>query len=150
MTVQTPNGAVFDSIVFAEKQPQRWLAGSNHFRRTQSFGGPGEEAAVREPVHVAIVYHTDGRITGYRNGEPYGKTYRSSGPVEFKAGQAVVSFGVRHLPAVGNRLFSGRILKAQLYDRALSAEEVAATAGASPIASYPWIRIRLRALNSAM
>ena len=131
ITIQTPDGVFFDSIVFAERDPRQWLAGSNNFARTQPFNGPREEEAAGQPVHVAIVYQADGMVIGYRNGKPYGKPYKSNGPYEFKAGQAVVSFGVRHLPAVGNRLLSGKIMRAQLYDRALSAEEVAASSGAS-------------------
>ena len=131
ITIQTPNGVFFDSIVFGERDPRQWLAGSNNFARTQPFYGPREEEATEQPVHVAIVYQADGMIIGFRNGKPYGKPYKSNGPYEFKAGQAVVSFGVRHLPASGNRLLAGRILRAQLYDRALSSEEVAASSGAS-------------------
>lgn len=134
MTVQTPNGVVFDSIVFAEKTPQRWLAGSNNFQRTQSFAGaPEETEAVSRPVHVAIAYDADGTVRGYRDGQPYGNPYKSNGPQEFKAGNSVVSFGVRHLPAVGNRLLAGRVLRARLYDRALTSEQIAAT---SQSASY--------------
>ncbi len=127
MSVQTPNGVLFDSIVFGEQSPQQWLAGSNNFSRTQPFGGPKEQEALEGPVHLAIAYHSDGRIVGYRNGQPYGAAYQSEGPLEFKAGQTVVSFGVRHLPASGNRMLKGRIFRAHLYDRALSDEEIAAT-----------------------
>lgn len=129
LTVQTPNGVTFDSIVFAERDPRQWLAGSNNFRRTQSFSGPAEAEAADEPVHLAIVYQADGSIAAYRNGQPYGKAYKSGGPQKFAAGQTTVAFGVRHLPAGGNRMLAGRILQASLYDRALSAEEVAASAG---------------------
>jgi hypothetical protein len=131
ITIQSPDGVFFDSIVFAERDPRQWLAGSNNFARTQPFNGVREEEAAGQPVHVAIVYQADGMVIGYRNGKRYGSAYRSSGPYEFKAGQAVLSFGVRHLPAAGNRFLSGKILRAQLYDRALSAEEVAASSGAS-------------------
>jgi hypothetical protein len=79
-------------------------------------------------VHVVITYLADGRIIGYRNGEPYGKSYKSNGPQKYSVGQTIVSFGVRHLPVSGNRVLTGRILRAQLYDRALTAEEVAASA----------------------
>ena len=132
MTVQTRNGVVFDSIVFAERDPKQWLAGSNNFARTQPFGGPQERDAVSKPVHLAISYDADGMITGYRNGKLYGKPYKSNGPNLFRADETVVSFGVRHLPAGGNRLLSGKILQAQLYDRALSAEEIAAIHADSP------------------
>jgi len=132
ITIQTPDGIMFDSIVFGERDPRQWMAGSNGFARTQSFNGPQEQEAVKQPVHAAIVYHADGRIMGYRNGRPYGKPYKSNGPFEFKAGEAVISFGLRHLPAGGNRMLAGRVIRAQLYDRALSAEEVAATSGVAP------------------
>jgi hypothetical protein len=128
MTVQTPNGVVFDSIVFGEQTARHWMAGSDNFRRTRSFSGPAESTAVAEPVHLAIVYRADGRIVGYRNGKPYGNSYNSNGPQKYSLGQTIVSFGVRHLPAGGNRVLSGRILRAQLYDRALTADEVAASA----------------------
>ena len=37
ITLQTPNGVLFDSIVYAEKQPYIWMSGSNSFRRTENF-----------------------------------------------------------------------------------------------------------------
>ena len=127
LTIQTPNGVIFDSIVFAERDPRQWLAGSNVFARTEPFGGERENASVGEPIHIAIVYSADGTITGYRNGKPYGNSYKKGTPVTYQADDAILSFGVRHLPAGGNRLFVGRINSASLYDRALSAEEVAAS-----------------------
>ncbi|MFG0335413.1 MAG: DUF1553 domain-containing protein, partial [Maioricimonas sp. JB049] len=127
MSVQTPDGRFFDAIIFGEKDPRQWLAGSNNFARTESFNSLQEQEAVDQPVHIAIVYHSDGRIVGYRNGRPYGRVCESNGPYRFEGGSTVVSFGVRHLPAIGNRLLSGRILKARLYDRGLSAEEMLAS-----------------------
>ncbi|QDV22998.1 DUF1553 domain-containing protein [Aureliella helgolandensis] len=132
MSLQSRNGGVFDAIVFGEQNPREWLAGSNSFSRTQAFAGAVESDAQERPVHVAIVYHADGRIVGYRNGEPYGQPYMSDGPTRFEAGDAVVSFGVRHLPASGNRLLSGAILGANLYDQALSETQIAYTSLAGP------------------
>jgi mono/diheme cytochrome c family protein len=126
ITLQTRNGEVFDSIVFGEAEPGHWMAGSDRFQRTQSFGGPAQEELPDRAVQMTIVYHADGRIIGYRDGEPYGRPYQSDGPVEFQQGDAIVSFGLRHLPAGGNRLLSGRIERAELYARALGADEVAA------------------------
>ncbi|QEF99013.1 Planctomycete cytochrome C [Stieleria maiorica] len=128
ITLQSPDGVQFDAIVFAERDAGQWLAGSNNFRRTEPFGGSRETSADREVVHVAITYDAQGTITGYRNGQPYGKSYRSDGPLVFAAGRSIVGFGVRHLPAGGNRLLSGTILEARLYDHALSAEQIAASA----------------------
>lgn len=132
LTVQTPDGNVFDAMVFGEQSPREWLAGSNFFQRTQPFGGNQEADAATRAVHVAIAYHADGVIAAYRDGQPYGQPYKSNGPHEFRAGEAIVGFGIRHLPAGGNRMLSGRILRAQLYDRALSAEEIQSTAQAAP------------------
>ena len=145
MTIQTPGGRVFDSIVFGERNPKHWMAGSNNFARTKDFrDAAAEQETLAGSVHLAIVYREDGQIIGYRRGKPYGKPYRSSGPVEFKAGDAIVSFGVRHLPAGNGRMLAGRILKANLYDRALSAAEVAATSG------DPVITISTQQLTAAM
>lgn len=134
ITLQTPDGSTFDSIVFGEQNPQEWMAGSNGFVRTKPFGGPKETEVNSRPVHFAVTYHADGTITGYRDGAPYGKPYKSDGPIEFRAGNAVIGFGIRHLPAGGNRMLDGRILRAELFDRALSAAEVEASYLAAPYA----------------
>jgi len=124
MSVQSLNGARFDAIVFGEKDPGQWLAGSNTFARTQSFRGPREQDAVQRPVHVVLTYANDGTITGYRDGVLYGKQYRSSGPQRFDAGNSVLTFGLRHLPATGNRFLKGRLLEARIYDRSLTPDQV--------------------------
>ncbi len=128
ITIQTPDGVVFDSIVFAERQQARWMAGSNNFARTEDFNGPEEKAAREEPVHVVITYGSDGTITGYRNGEVYGKPYKSNGPNPFKNGKAEVLFGVRHGSPSNSNTLRGRIFEARLYDRSLTAEEISAAA----------------------
>jgi hypothetical protein len=125
LSVQSPDGRVFDAIVFGEIQPGHWLAGSDFHKRTQPLGGAAEEQAIEQPVHLAICYHGDGRIVAYRNGVPYGNAYRTSPPVRFE--NAIVSIGLRHLPAGGNRLLAGKIESAAIYDRALTADQVAAS-----------------------
>ncbi len=129
ISVQTLDGGAFDAIVYGEREPRRWMAGSEFYRRTQPAGGPEEAAGASETVHVAIVYSADGKITLYRNGQPYGASYQSSGPAEFAAGKSQVLFGLRHSPASGGKHLAAAIERAQLYDRALSAAEVAASAG---------------------
>ena len=128
MSVQTRDGRVFDAIVFAEQDPKKWMAGSDFFNRTQPFNGNTETDADKNPVHLAIVYHEDGRIEAFRNGEPYGKAYQSNGPADYKANETVVTFGLRHLPANPNKLLAGKIFKANLYDRALTVEQIADSA----------------------
>jgi len=130
MNIQRRDGVIFDAIVFGERDPGQWLAGSNGFERTQSFNGSKETQATQQLVHIVIVYRKDGSIQGYRNAQPYGKPYHSSGPHRYKANQSTVLFGLRHSPAIGNRLLAGRVFRAQLYDRALSAEEITHSNGA--------------------
>ena len=145
MSVQTTDGVVFDAIVFGEKEPRRWMAGSNGFTRTQSWNGPHEDLANRQPVHIVIVYGTDGQISAYRNGAPYGTPYSVEGsPVAFAAQQSQILFGLRHGTAAGgNRTFAGAIDLAQLYDRALTAAEVRASFFASPVVTPEDIAARL-------
>ena len=49
----------------------------------------------------------------------------------FQAGKAQVAFGMRHAPAGGNRMIAGVIARAELHDRALTADEVAASSAAA-------------------
>ena len=70
---------MFDSLVFGERQPKEWAAGSNNFRRTRDLKADAETAKPGEPVHVATAYHADGRIAVYRNGRPHGEAYTPAG-----------------------------------------------------------------------
>lgn len=127
LSVQTPDGQFFDAIVYAEQKPRRWLAGSNFFERTQSLAGPAEMSE-DETVHVVITYAADGTITFYRNGVPYGRSYRK-GLYRFAADNSQVLLGMRHGTSLaGSRMFRGAVIDARLYDRALSADEVRAAA----------------------
>ena len=126
MSVQTIDGRVFDGIVYAEVDPQTWLSGSDHHRRTQRFHAPQENDADGRPVRIIITYQADGTITAYRDGKPYGKSYKTE-PIQFAAGKSLVVFGTRHgtSPDPG-RALTGKIFEARLYDRALSPQEVTA------------------------
>ena len=128
LSLETPDGAVFDGLVFGEQEPRRWMSGSDFFRRTKPAGGENESAATERPVHVAITYTADGAITLYRDGKAYGAPYKTEGPVKFDAGKSRILFGLRHSPANDGKLLRGKVLEARFYDRALSAEEVAASA----------------------
>ena len=125
LTVQDLKGEIFDAIVFAEKDPRQWLAGSNSFQRTEGVNGPQETQAVSQPVHVAITWADNGTITLFRNGQPYGKSYQSTGPVTFVSSQSQILLGLRHGGPDGNRLLNARILRARLYGRALTEKELA-------------------------
>jgi hypothetical protein len=128
VSVETLGGDVFDAIVFAEREPQRWMAGSNSFSRTQAFGGTDETARDPEMVHLAISWSAGGVVTCYRNGEPHGQSYQTGAPPAFLSDKHQLLIGLRHSPAGGNRLFAGKIAGVQLHDRVLTAEEVASAA----------------------
>jgi hypothetical protein len=133
--IQSPDGAAFDAVVFGEREPGRWLAGSDNYRRTRDVGGPAETEADKSFVHVAVTYAADGSVTVYRQGVPYGKGYRVDRPMAFEQGGYEVVFGLRHLPAGGNKHLSGAIRRANLYDRALTPAEVAASAAGADFVS---------------
>ena len=63
----------------------------------------------------------------YRNGKPYGKPYRRDSAT-FPKNKTSVIFGLRHTPPGGNKYLNVSIDKARLYDRALTPEEVSASA----------------------
>jgi hypothetical protein len=128
ITVQHKDGGLFDSLVFAEKTPAHWVAGSNFFERSELFEGPSEIEAATRPVHVAVVYQSDGTIRGYRNGQPYGRTYRKAPGATFESNESQILLGCRHAKPSGNHGLRGRIYRARLYDRALTPEEIAKTA----------------------
>ncbi|QDT33689.1 DUF1553 domain-containing protein [Thalassoglobus polymorphus] len=146
VSIQDLSGTYFDAIVFGEQKAGHWLAGSNNFARTLPFAGTAETEAAERPVHIAITYAEDGTIQGFRNGKPYGKLYRKSEAYQFQAGKTQILFGLRHGNPSGNRLLSGKILEARLYDRALNPDEVQAIASGK--AGYVSDREVLAALSS--
>lgn len=127
--VQSPSGAVFDAIVFGEREAGQWMAGSNGFARSQSFQGPVETEKTPATVQITLVSGADQSVSLYRNGSLYGTPYRAGSLATFEKGKAQILFGMRHSPPGGNRMFAGAIDRAALFDRALSPREVAALAG---------------------
>jgi len=141
MSVQTKDGKVFDAIVFGERQPGKWMAGSDFFRRTRDHYGLDENAGPTEVIQVAVAYAHDGSIVVFRNGKPYFEPYRPQGnnaELQFYAsGQSQVLFGLRHTGA-GNGYLACEIEEARLYDKTLTANEVAASYLAGVPAAPVW------------
>ncbi|HUY91885.1 MAG TPA: LamG-like jellyroll fold domain-containing protein [Pirellulales bacterium] len=135
MCVQTLDGQQFDAIVYAEHQPRRWMAGSDWGRRTVDVAGPLEETADGKLIHVAVVYRGDGEISVYRNGQRYGEPYRTKALQPFEGGKAEILFGPRCHP--GTTCLAGSIARAQLYDVALSSEQIAVLATDAPPTGPP-------------
>ncbi|MCE9611842.1 MAG: DUF1553 domain-containing protein [Chthoniobacter sp.] len=134
ISIESSNGGEFDAIVFGEQQPRKWMAGSAHFTRTQDLALPDETAAPGTLIHVAMVYRADRTIAFFRNGQPAGKSYNAKALATYKAGDGHILLGLRHTGA-GRGHLTGEIAQAALYDRALSAAEIAASfrAGGSSV-----------------
>ena len=126
MGIQGPDG-LFDTIVIGERKPRHWISGSNVFARTEDFPSSFEESTTSEPLHLLMTYAADGTTTLYRNGELYGGSYQK-GAVRFPREESRVLLGLRHLPPGGNKSLRCQIHAARLYDRCLTAEEVATAA----------------------
>ncbi len=133
ITIEDTKGSVFDSVVFAEKERQHWVAGSNNFRRSQNAGGPEETAKPGELIHIAVVYRADSTIAVFRDGEIYGQPWKSptESPITFAAGNAHILLGKRHNSG-GKAFLAGEIEEARLYERALTADELRASFRAGP------------------
>lgn len=125
LTIEKSRG-VFDAIVLGELAESKWMAGSNGFSRTQQEQEAYAIETVASPalVQIAIVY-ADKQITIYRDGKRYAD-YVAGGAETFRD-DSLVLMGLRHLEArPENRFFTGTIDDARVYDRALSAAEIAA------------------------
>ena len=127
ISLQNQEGSVFDAIVFGERQPGQWTAGSNGFARTKAIGAPAEDSQPGTLIHLAIAYRADGSIALFRNGKPYGSPYTPDTPLQiFRAGDAHVVLGLRHTGG-GRPWLTGSVQQAALYDRALNESEIAAS-----------------------
>lgn len=136
LTIDNDRGA-FDGIVLGELVPGKWMAGSDTFSRTErnqdSF--PAETVDAKTFVQMAMVYRGT-QVTAFRNGVLYSQ-HTIGAPQEFGVRSAVV-IGRRHLTQNGKDHFAGAIDDARIYDRALSAEEIAALRPDSESAIRPW------------
>ena len=128
ITVESIGGGIFDSLVYAEKQKAKWMAGSNNGVRTQNVDGPAETTQPGELIHVAVVYQADGRIELFRNGRPYGTGYAPTnerGNLQaYASGKSHLLFGRRHSGGA-NSYLQGEIEEARLYGSALTASQIA-------------------------
>jgi len=129
VALQAVDGPVHDAIAFGELEPGHWNLASEDRKRTVSFQGPEEQGADQALVHLAFVFARDGSVRAYRNGQPYGRTIRTRGPVRFAANEARLLIGLRHTPTLRERHLRGRIDRVQLHLVALSHEQVIASAG---------------------
>ncbi len=132
MSIETPGEErVYDGVQYGKHGLRGWVAGSEQDRRTQNLK-PSDKPAPGRLTHIAIVYAADNSIALYQDGEPYGAPYRPK-PGEmadlqtYRAGEARIVFG-------GS--FAGEIDEARLYDRALTAGQIAASYRAGAPEAY--------------
>jgi sucrose-6-phosphate hydrolase SacC (GH32 family) len=128
----------FDAVVLGELAPAKWMAGSEMFRRTQKDQAafPAEIADAKTFVQVAVVY-AGKTITVYRDGRQYSQHTMADAPVGFGPA-SIVSIGKRHRRQGDDARFAGAVDDARIYDRALSAEQIAALKPNVASALQPW------------
>ncbi|GIX04338.1 MAG: hypothetical protein KatS3mg114_0207 [Planctomycetaceae bacterium] len=127
VSLQSLDGQTFEAIVYGEQEPRQWMAGSEFFRRTQPLRGPAEEEAHSQYIRLVWVYDEQGRLTAYRQGQVYGRSYTvpEAWPL-WEAGSYQVLVGLRHTPARPDRLLHGVVRTVCLFDRPLTRDQAAA------------------------
>jgi len=114
----------FDGIIFGELAAGKWMAGSDHFRRSEKDQEDyrKETAGKNTFVQIAIVYK--GRnVTIYRKDKVYA-SYKIEERQEFGP-ESIVMFGQRHADEPGSACYQGKIDDARIYDVALTAKQIA-------------------------
>ena len=127
LAVNKSSGDTFDAIVYAERQPKRWMAGSSFFRRTQDANPGFEEKDTGKLIQLAISYEDDGgnaKIMIYRNGDAIGD-YTMGPIVSWEAGDVEALFGPRAL--IGGTAYGwvvARVEDARIYNTVLDEKEI--------------------------
>lgn len=127
-----PAGDQFDSVVYAERQSFRWMAGSDYFRRTDDFNHGIDDTNTGSMRQVAISYRDNGdgsqTISGCLNGDPLGSYV--TGKIGFSQPESPVAlFGPRHMAGgtfgapIGS--IKAHIDESRIYNRAISCADVA-------------------------
>ncbi len=127
LAVNKSSGDTFDAIVYAERQPKRWMAGSSHFRRTQDANPGFEEKETGKLIQLAISYEDDGgntKIMIYRNGDVIGD-YTMGPIVSWEAGDVEALFGPRALiGGTAHGWVIARVEDARIYNAVLDEKEI--------------------------
>ena len=127
LAVNKSSADTFDAIVYAERQPKRWMAGSSFFRRTQDANPGFEEKETGKLIQLAISYEDDGgnaKIMIHRNGDVIGD-YTMGPIVSWEAGDVEALFGPRAL--IGGTAYGwvvARVEDARIYNAVLNEKEI--------------------------
>ena len=121
----------FDAIVYGERKPNVWMAGSGWFNRTQDFNTTGIEQTPGKLVKIAISYgleNNKAKVTIYRNDKIIG-SYTKGSMLEWSNNTGVL-FGLRHHLDGNNRpgkpWVNALIEEARIYKGVLTAEQIKA------------------------
>ena len=120
-------GERFDGLVYAEVAKDTWMLGSDYSRRTNKDQAAWpKERTTNAYVQVAATYREKDRtVTLYRNGAKFASYAVPEGVDTWFDGNAIEAIiGIRH--AGRTDTFIGRVKDARIYDRALTAEQIAA------------------------
>ena len=127
LAVNKSSGDTFDAIVYAERQPKRWMAGSSFFRRTQDANPGFEEKETGKLIQLAISYEDDGgnaKIMIYRNGDLIGD-YTMGPIVSWEADDVEALFGPRaFIGGTAHGWVIGRMEDARIYNTVLNENEI--------------------------
>lgn len=118
LTIQVGNK--FDGIVFGERTPRKWMAGSERFNRTQKKQNYAEEADTNSLIQMAIVYQGN-TVSIYRNAERL-TSYKVENIDLLGSEDGIVVFGLRHIGGSGS--IHGTIEDARIYSEALTEEQL--------------------------
>ena len=127
----------FDALVYAERAPTRWMAGSDFFRRTPADQSayPQETADEKTLVQIAATYDKN-TITLYRNGSVFAR-YTIDRPQSFDQDMTVL-IGLRYVGGQGKvGFFAGAIEEARLYDVPLDTATIAGLRPTTPSEPKP-------------
>ncbi|MCP4785326.1 MAG: hypothetical protein GY903_04845 [Fuerstiella sp.] len=134
LTIQA--GPRFDGIIWAERAPGKWMAGSDLFSRTENEQdrNRAEQVDAEETVQLAIVYRGE-TVTIYRNGDVYA-SYPAQNIDLLNDEENYAIFGLRHIG--GNGSIVGAIEDARIYDKALNQQEIKALEPNRESVIKPW------------
>ncbi|MBN9691459.1 MAG: hypothetical protein J0M24_14570 [Verrucomicrobia bacterium] len=140
------NSAVFDGVSFGWDIMGAWGEGQFWSADNEEGGAFWENSPEPDPdtlLHVVAVYDSGGGVTLYRNGKPFiARMQIRSRAHTFPAGQTRVIIGEME------STFRGEIEEAALYDRALTAAEVAELGTSlSPSVARMWNLELLKAIR---
>ena len=116
LALENPPGQ-FDTLVFGEIEPGRWMAGSDFFRRTcrEQSRWPAETARPEELIQVAVSYRGK-EVTLFRDGQILARYTMETEPAAFSE-RSIALIGKRHWDAAGGT-FEGEVEDARIYGEA--------------------------------